>query len=156
MREVGAEFAGEIGARNNAYVDFVAELGEDTGRRPPDAVSARFVDARAHSDIGFDAVRKVDELFAFELDWDDALLAYHERSSDRLAEMQRALPADDRSAELDVDRRMATHAMTTKPPDADRVSRWKREMPEADAGLVKGLLEKALKNEFPMVVISPD
>jgi hypothetical protein len=27
---------------------------------------------------------------------------------------------------------MATHAMTTKPPDADRVSRWKREMPEAD------------------------
>jgi hypothetical protein len=67
-----------------------------------------------------------------ELDWDDALLAYHERSSDRLAEMQRALPADDRSAELDVDRRMATHAMTTKPPDADRVSRWKREMPEAD------------------------
>ena len=69
MREVGAEFAGEIGARNNAYVDFVAELGEDTGRRPPDAVSARFVDARAHSDIGFDAVRKVDELFAFELDW---------------------------------------------------------------------------------------
>ena len=67
-----------------------------------------------------------------ELGWDDAVLDYHERSSDRLEEMKRALPADDRSAELDVDRRMATHAMTTKPPDADRVSRWKREMSDSD------------------------
>src|SRR6202007_2947471 len=51
-----------------AYVDFVAELGEDTGRCPPDAVSARFVNPRADSDIGFDAVRKLDELFPFELE----------------------------------------------------------------------------------------
>src|ERR1700719_3885995 len=69
MREVGAEFAAEIGARNNTYVDFVAEFGEDTGRPPPDAVSARFVNARTHSDIGLDAIRKMDELFAFELEW---------------------------------------------------------------------------------------
>ena len=76
------------------------------------------------------ALRRICEFI--ELDWDDALLDYHERSSDRLEEMKRALPADERSAELDVDRRMATHAMTTKPPDADRVSRWKRQMPEQD------------------------
>ena len=67
-----------------------------------------------------------------ELPWDAAILDYHERSAERLAEMKRALPADGRSAELDVDRRMATHAMTTKPPDADRVSRWKRQMSDAD------------------------
>ena len=68
MREIGTGFAAEIGARNNAYVDFVAELGEDTGRRPPDAVSARFVNPRADSDIVFDAVRKLDELLPFELE----------------------------------------------------------------------------------------
>ena len=67
-----------------------------------------------------------------ELEWDDAVLEYHERSSGRLEEMKRALPADERSAELDVERRMATHAMTTKPPDADRVSRWKRQMGSED------------------------
>jgi hypothetical protein len=67
-----------------------------------------------------------------ELRWDGAMLDYHERSPERLAEMKRPLPADGRSAELDVDRRMATHAMTTKPPDADRVSRWKRQMSESD------------------------
>ena len=27
---------------------------------------------------------------------------------------------------------MATHVMTTKPPDADRVQRWKRQMPDED------------------------
>jgi hypothetical protein len=67
-----------------------------------------------------------------ELPWDDAVLDYYERSPDRLAEMKRALPADERSAELDVDRRMATHEMTTKPPDADRVSRWKQQMSDSD------------------------
>jgi hypothetical protein len=67
-----------------------------------------------------------------ELEWDDAVLDYHERSESRLEEMKRALPADGHSAELDVERRMATHAMTTKPPDADRVSRWKRQMTDDD------------------------
>jgi hypothetical protein len=67
-----------------------------------------------------------------ELDWNEAMLDYHERSGERLEEMKRALPADERSGQLDVERRMATHAMTTKPPDAERVSRWKRQMSEPD------------------------
>jgi hypothetical protein len=67
-----------------------------------------------------------------ELEFDPAILDYHERSADRLGEMARALPADGTSQDLSVERRLATHAMTTKPPDADRVSRWKRQMSEAD------------------------
>ena len=42
---------------------------------------------------------------------------YHERSADRLKEMARALPAEGRAKELSVERRMATHEMTTKPPE---------------------------------------
>jgi hypothetical protein len=63
-----------------------------------------------------------------ELPWEDAMLAYHERSSERLKEMARALPGDNRAKELSVERRMATHAMTTKPPTADRVARWREQM----------------------------
>ena len=63
-----------------------------------------------------------------ELPWDDALLSYHERSADRLREMARALPAEGRAKELSVERRMATHEMTTKPPSADRVARWRTQM----------------------------
>jgi hypothetical protein len=66
------------------------------------------------------------------LGWDEGMLAYHERSPERLEEMKRGLPADGRSGELDVERRMATHAMTARPPDADRASRWKRQMGDAD------------------------
>jgi Sulfotransferase family len=63
-----------------------------------------------------------------ELDWDPVVLHYHERSADRLQEMARALPGDGRAKELSVERRMATHAMTTKPPSADRVARWREQM----------------------------
>jgi Sulfotransferase family len=67
-----------------------------------------------------------------ELDFDPAMLEYHERAPERLKEMERALPATGGANELSVERRMATHAMTTRPPDADRVARWRRQMPEAD------------------------
>ena len=71
-------------------------------------------------------LRKVCEFI--ELPWDDSLLTYHERSADRLKEMARALPAEGRAKELTVERRMATHEMTTKPPSADRVARWRTQM----------------------------
>jgi len=71
-------------------------------------------------------LRKVCE-FA-DLPWDEAMLSYHERSAERLQEMARALPAEGRAKELSVERRMATHAMTTKPPSADRVARWRTQM----------------------------
>jgi hypothetical protein len=63
-----------------------------------------------------------------DLPWDDAMLAYHERSGERLKEMARPLPGDGRAKALSVERRMATHAMTTKPPSADRVARWRTQM----------------------------
>jgi hypothetical protein len=63
-----------------------------------------------------------------DLPWDDVMLSYHERSGERLKEMARALPGDGRAKELSVERRMATHAMTTKPPSADRVARWRTQM----------------------------
>jgi Sulfotransferase family len=67
-----------------------------------------------------------------ELEFDPEMLAYHEHSGDRLKEMARELPATGRAKHLSVARRMATHAMTTKPPTADRVSRWRRQMSEED------------------------
>ncbi len=63
-----------------------------------------------------------------DLPWDDAMLTYFERSGERLKEMARALPGDGRAKELSVERRMKTHEMTTKPPSADRVARWRTQM----------------------------
>jgi hypothetical protein len=67
-----------------------------------------------------------------KLDFDPGMLSYHERSGERLKEMARALPGDGRAQHLSVERRMATHAMTTKPPSADRVARWRTQMSASD------------------------
>jgi hypothetical protein len=53
-----------------------------------------------------------------DLDFDPGMLDYHQRSGERLQEMARELPATGRAKHLSVERRMATHAMTTKPPSA--------------------------------------
>ena len=74
----------------------------------------------------------------FELQWHDELLTYHERSADRLQEMARALPGDGKAKELSVERRLKTHEMTTKPPSADRVQRWRKQMTEEQRARVRG------------------
>jgi hypothetical protein len=63
-----------------------------------------------------------------EIDYDRAMLSYHERASERLQEMAGALPAKKGRPEREAGERVAAHAMTTKPPDAERVAVWKRDM----------------------------
>ena len=46
--------------------------------------------------------------------------------------MAGALPAKKGRPEREAGERVAAHAMTTKPPDAERVAVWKREMSEAE------------------------
>ena len=67
-----------------------------------------------------------------ELDFDETMLDYHERSGERLEEMRRELPGEGSSAELSVERRMETHRRTTAPPDASRATRWRQEMSADD------------------------
>jgi Sulfotransferase family len=75
-------------------------------------------------------LRAVCELI--ELDFDPAMLDYHERAEERLQEMAGALPAKKGRPEREAGERVAAHAMTTKPPDSERVAVWKREMSEAE------------------------
>lgn len=71
-----------------------------------------------------------------ELPWDTAVLDYHQRAPDRLAEITRDLPRSaERSAEAEVipaAQRVGIHALASKPPQADRVGRWRTEMEPAD------------------------
>ena len=69
---------------------------------------------------------------AIELDYDPVMLDYHERAEERLQEMAGALPQRKGRPEREAGERVAAHAMTTRPPDADRVAVWRREMSEAE------------------------
>ena len=67
-----------------------------------------------------------------ELDYDPAMLRYHERAEERLQEMAGALPARKGRPEREAGERVAAHALTTKPPQSDRVAVWKRKMSESE------------------------
>ncbi|MGI9020610.1 MAG: sulfotransferase family protein [Solirubrobacterales bacterium] len=67
-----------------------------------------------------------------ELDWDPALLDYHRRSSERLAELDRDIPAWGKKLPRSAESRMALHEQTTKPPDPARIDRWRSELSAAD------------------------
>lgn len=63
-----------------------------------------------------------------ELDWDPALLDYHRRSEERLAELDRDIPAWEGKLPRSAESRMALHEQTTKPPDPARIDRWRTEL----------------------------
>jgi Sulfotransferase family len=67
-----------------------------------------------------------------ELDWDPVMLAYHQRSEERLAELDRDIPAWEGKLARSAESRMALHTQTTKPPDPARIDRWRGEMSAAD------------------------
>jgi hypothetical protein len=84
------------------------------------------------------ALRKACELC--ELEYDPAMLSYHERAGERMAEMARDLPGRDGESVRPAEERMAAHAMTQKPPSQSRVGVWRQEMSPED---VEGFEEAA-------------
>jgi hypothetical protein len=67
-----------------------------------------------------------------ELEFDAAMLDYHERSGERLEEMRRELPSERGAGRLSAERRMETHHRTTAPPDPSRATRWRSDMSGGD------------------------
>ena len=67
-----------------------------------------------------------------QLEFDPVMLSYYERAGERLQEMAGALPAKKGRPEREAGERVAAHAMTTKPPDPERLQVWKTGMTEAE------------------------
>jgi hypothetical protein len=65
------------------------------------------------------------------LDFDPAMLRYHERAEERLSELG-DLPARGAKGERASSDRLAIHTLTREPPQRERVARWKAEMSAAD------------------------
>ncbi len=72
------------------------------------------------------------------LDFDPAMLSYHERAGERLGEIDRDLEAGQENAEererplFKASDRLDFHKLTKEPPRADRVAQWREQMPAAD------------------------
>ena len=82
-----------------------------------------------YEDLVADAEGTLRRICAFvELDFDPAMLDYHERATDRLAEMDRDLDNSDNGVVRTGTNRLAAHALTSEPPTTDRSGRWLTEM----------------------------
>jgi hypothetical protein len=75
-------------------------------------------------------LRRVCELI--ELDWDPAMLAYHERAPERMNEIARPLPGETERVPKSSTERLAAFGLTTQPPRTDRIARWRGSMTEAE------------------------
>jgi hypothetical protein len=73
-----------------------------------------------------------------DLEFDAAMLAYHERASDRLTEIARDMPAGEELSSqttrgaVGAEHRVAIHKLTSEPPRSDRIAKWKTEMSPSD------------------------
>src|SRR5215213_6116599 len=76
------------------------------------------------------ALRRICE-FA-ELEFDPAMLRYHEGAAERLEEIAHTLPEREDRTALAAEARLSKHEMTTKPPERDRIFAWRGEMSEED------------------------
>jgi hypothetical protein len=67
-----------------------------------------------------------------ELDYDPAMLDYHEGAEERLQEMARDLPASQGRPHRPGEERLQAHALLKEPPKRERVGVWREEMSPAD------------------------
>jgi Sulfotransferase family len=97
------------------------------GERVPHYLEVRYEDLVSEPEA---TLRRICE-FA-ELDFDPAMLDYHERAEERLQEIAKDLPAVGGRAVRKGELRLASHALAKEPPRKDRVARWKRQMDPED------------------------
>lgn len=129
------------------------KMVEGRGERPPNpaGVAARWAkrirQARAQGEAlgGYLEVRYEDlvtdteptlrEVCRFvELDFDAAMLDYHEHASERLSEIARDLPDAEgkRKGVVAGEHRLKVHAMAKEPPSKERIASWREQMSRAD------------------------
>lgn len=80
-----------------------------------------------------------------ELPWDEAMLSYHEHSGERLAELDRDIPAMDGRLPRSAESRLALHQRTTKPPDTSSIGKWRAGLSAEDVAAFEDVAGELLE-----------
>jgi Sulfotransferase family len=96
-----------------------------------------------YEDLVTDTEAVLRQVAAFcELDFDPTMLRYHERAAERLAEKARDLQKP--WGTITAESRIESHALAERPPQPDRVARWRTEMPDEDRRAYEEIAGEAL------------
>jgi Sulfotransferase family len=104
----------------------------ELARKQAKRLRGRYLELR-YEDLVADpepCLRSVCELC--ELEFDPAMLAHHERASQRLAELGHDLAAGGGRPARSGEERLAAHALAARPPTSERAGTWRSEMSAAD------------------------
>lgn len=86
-----------------------------------------------YEDLILDTERVLKKVCGFlDLTWSAAMLDYHERASDRMEELNRDVAATENAPLVKGEDRKRIHALTSRPPQGDRIGRWKTSMKPED------------------------
>jgi len=95
-------------------------------RRQADSLPA-YIEVR-YEDLVLEPEETLRDVCRFlELDFDPAMLSYHERAAERIAELSDVPATQGRDARSAAERHSA-HALTSEPPRPERIGRWRAEM----------------------------
>jgi hypothetical protein len=108
------------------------ERAREDSRRVRHYLELRYEDLVADPEA---ALRRVCEFV--ELEYDPAMLAYHERAEERLSELG-DLPATGGKDHRSGEDRLAIHELTKEPPKRERIARWRTEMSPEDLRAYEG------------------
>jgi hypothetical protein len=102
------------------------ERARKMARRLPDYIEVRYEALVADPEPD---LRRACELC--ELDWDDSMLDFHQQAAERMSESTRDLRPGS-GGTVTAEERARQHELVSRPPSADRVERWREEMPAED------------------------
>lgn len=86
-----------------------------------------------YEDLIINSEKTLKEICYFiELDWDPNMLNYYKRADGRIKEVTTDYRSHNGDLIASVAQRHAIHALTSKPPQIERVNRWKTEMSHLD------------------------
>jgi Sulfotransferase family len=109
------------------------QTGRRQGAKVPHYIEVRYEELVTDPEP---QLRRICEFVA--LDFDPAMLSYHERAGERLGEIDRDLAAGQELADprerplFQAEERLEFHRLTREPPRPDRIAKWRREMPAED------------------------
>lgn len=86
-----------------------------------------------YEDLVSDTEPVLKEICQFlDLSWNPCMLDYHRTAEERMREIYRSVEKAEGGGTVDGAKRMAIHSLTSKPPQRNRIGRWKSEMSTPD------------------------
>jgi hypothetical protein len=116
------------------------EKARRQSRELPHYLEIRYEDLVSNTEL---TLRRISDFV--DLPWSPSMLAYYKTAEERMSEIYRDIVAQKSERLVRGEERKAIHYLTGKPPQRDRIGRWRQEMSAADRGRFEEIAGETLR-----------